>query len=133
MSLTSSLMLFFFLNIFTAQLFNKTDKGRQADFTTISDCYFGKQIKTPVTEDLAETHCINSCILKCHGPCPATQSGNHVILEAKILDQIDTMTLHVCVLQSIICTVCTQADDPSISAHNLEQGITLLPLRWVQL
>lgn len=36
------------------------------------------------------------------------------------------------VLQSIICTVCTQADDSSISAHYLEQGITHLPVGRVQ-
>lgn len=49
-------------------------------------------------------NCINSGVLKCHGPC-----------------------------QSIICTVCTQTDDPSISADYLEQGISHLSLRWVQL
>lgn len=38
-----------------------------------------------------------------------------------------------CALQGIICTVRTQADDPSISANYLEQSVARLPFRWVQL
>ena len=51
------------------------------------------------------------------------------------MHQIDKMPQHVCVvvLQRIICTIGTQADNPSISAHYLEQRITHLPLRWVQI
>lgn len=38
-----------------------------------------------------------------------------------------------CVLQGIVSTVRTQADDSSISANYLEQRVTLLPFWWVQL
>lgn len=39
----------------------------------------------------------------------------------------------VCVLQGIISTVRTQANDSSISANYLEQRIARLPFWWVQL
>lgn len=41
--------------------------------------------------------------------------------------------LCVSILQGIICTVRTQADDSSISANYLEQSIARLPFWWVQL
>lgn len=98
-------------------------------------------------QDVGETHCANSGILKCHGPGPATQSGNHNSIWLKKTNQkqsspkpekkcpvnniksVQTWFL----LQGIICTVCTQANDTSIPADNLEQSITHFSLWWVQI
>lgn len=103
--------------------------------------YFGE---TNNQKDLAETHCIDSCILKCHSPGPAAQRAKpnikHWISQTTPINftstskrDAKTFPKPCVVLQGIVCTVCTQADDSSISAHDLEQGVMHLPLRWVQL
>lgn len=77
------------------------------------------------------THSVESGILEGHGPSPARKYIEfllrNLILKHTVSknDKLDS--------QRIICTVCTDADDPTVPADDLQEGVFAFAFRGCEL